>query len=442
MGNCTQPTKEVHRQIELYDDKHQVLAGPDHTSENQLSIRARISKKDSAGIYDYEADQFEEKMFSISSYSGTLAVNRQNELLLTSQKKCFSSSSDYKGLLSFQRLVSGSYCLKPEHAITSDLGMWMIIRNKENKYHLKQGDIIKLGRTLLRVKELKPNCLNDKLPASLKVKERMNSDKVDLLSHLSELDLEPMTKELGDEQASVDHVCRICYSGEVSSENPLISLCKCDGSLRYTHYDCFKFWMNSKLTEKKTEIYTFFSFKNLKCEICKTDYPTSIEYKGKTYHLMDIGEPTDHYMMLEMFTKDKDSSEFALKGFYVITMDPSKEVTIGRGRNSSIMISEISVSRIHCKISMSGDNFFLEDQDSKFGTLVSICQGILIHPLTNLELQINQIFITVSLVKNTLSRSWLCCGPQQINEAEVVLQDPEHIVNYVDTEEVKFEADS
>lgn len=43
---------------------------------------------------------------------------------------------------------------------------------------------------------------------------------------------------------------------------------------------------------------------------------------------MDIGEPTDHYMMLEMFTKDKDSSEFALKGFYVITMDPSKEVTI------------------------------------------------------------------------------------------------------------------
>lgn len=57
--------------------------------------------------------------------------------------------------------------------------MWMIIRNKENvrqfykKYHLKQGDIIKLGRTLLRIKDLKPNCLNDKLPASLKVKERV-----------------------------------------------------------------------------------------------------------------------------------------------------------------------------------------------------------------------------------------------------------------------------
>ena len=143
-----------------------------------------------------------------------------------------------------------------------------------------------MGRTLLRVKELKPNCQNDKLLAALKVKERvkidlkqLNSDKVDLLSHLSELDIEPMTKEMGDDQASVDHVCRICYSNEVSSENPLISLCKCDGSLRYTHYDCFKFWMNSKLTEKKTDIYTFFSFKNLKCEICKTDYPSRLNIK-------------------------------------------------------------------------------------------------------------------------------------------------------------------
>lgn len=43
---------------------------------------------------------------------------------------------------------------------------------------------------------------------------------------------------------------------------------------------------------------------------------------------MDVGEPTDHFVMLEMFTKEKDSTEFALKGFYMIKMDPSKEVTI------------------------------------------------------------------------------------------------------------------
>lgn len=44
------------------------------------------------------------------------------------------------------------------------------------KYQLKQGDIIKLGRTLLRIKHMKPDCKNDKLLASLKVKDRVLFD--------------------------------------------------------------------------------------------------------------------------------------------------------------------------------------------------------------------------------------------------------------------------
>ena len=87
---------------------------------------------------------------------------------------------------------------------------------------------------------------------------------------------EHMTKEVGDEAPSTDTVCRICYDRAVSSDNPLISLCRCTGSLRYTHYECFKAWMNSKIVEKKNDTYTYISFKNLKCEICKQDFPSSL----------------------------------------------------------------------------------------------------------------------------------------------------------------------
>lgn len=125
---------------------------------------------------------------------------------------------------------------------------------------------------------------------------------------------------------------------------------------------------------------------------------------------MDVEEPAENFMMLEMFNKDKDSSEYSLKGLYIIKMNASKEVTIGRGRNSSIMISEISVSRLHCKIAMSGDKFFLEDHGSKFGTLVSINQGVIVNPGDVLEMQIDQIFITVSFTKSAVTSSWLCCG--------------------------------
>ena len=126
---------------------------------------------------------------------------------------------------------------------------------------------------------------------------------------------------------------------------------------------------------------------------------------------MDLDEPLENFMMLEMFSKDKDSAEYAIKGLYIIKMNPAKEVTIGRGRSSSIMISEISVSRTHCKIAMTGDKYFLEDFDSKFGTLVSLNQGIIINPGGEaLELQINQVFITMTFFRNPSNNAWLCCG--------------------------------
>lgn len=67
------------------------------------------------------------------------------------------------------------------------------------------------------------------------------------------------------------------------------------------------------------------------------------------------------------------------------------------------------MSRTHCKISMVGEKYFLEDHGSKFGTLVSICQGFVINPEQVLELQINQIFLKVSYLKSSSER-WMCCG--------------------------------
>lgn len=59
-------------------------------------------------------------------------MNRENQLFMTLQRKSFAGASDYKGLVSFHKLVAGNYCLKPEQSVTSDLAMWMIIRSNEN----------------------------------------------------------------------------------------------------------------------------------------------------------------------------------------------------------------------------------------------------------------------------------------------------------------------
>ena len=54
-------------------------------------------------------------------------------------------------------------------------------------------------------------------------------------------------------------------------------------------------------------------------------------------------------------------------------MENQKQVVLGRGHDSGVRISDISVSRSHAFInnSISGD-FYLEDNNSKFGTLTQL----------------------------------------------------------------------
>jgi len=45
---------------------------------------------------------------------------------------------------------------------------------------------------------------------------------------------------------------------------------------------------------------------------------------------------------------------------------------MGRGSDSDVRISDISVSRCHALIKYEKDGFYLEDNNSKFGTLVLV----------------------------------------------------------------------
>jgi pSer/pThr/pTyr-binding forkhead associated (FHA) protein len=51
-------------------------------------------------------------------------------------------------------------------------------------------------------------------------------------------------------------------------------------------------------------------------------------------------------------------------------MNDKESLKIGRGQDNDLRITDISVSRCHSVIKLLKGQFILEDNDSKFGTLV------------------------------------------------------------------------
>lgn len=78
----------------------------------------------------------------------------------------------------------------------------------------------------------------------------------------------PAKKESPRSQNGVQ-VCRICLCDEVTYDNPLISPCKCDGTMKMIHIECLRSWLNSKCTIKDHNSVKTHCWKAMECELCK-----------------------------------------------------------------------------------------------------------------------------------------------------------------------------
>ena len=108
---------------------------------------------------------------------------------------------------------------------------------------------------------------------------------------------------------------------------------------------------------------------------------------------------------MESLTLDK----YKNKLIYVISLNLSKKIKIGRGHESTFLLSDISVSRIHCLLIVDGKNIYLQDNNSKFGNLILI-QPPQIKLIENLPLyfQVGRTFFDFILKKKF--KLFGCCN--------------------------------
>ena len=264
--------------------------------------------------------------------------------------------------------------------------LWLVVKSLKTKqqtsgYLLGEGDVIRIGRCKFRIKELKSTAIE-------------GIENFSLCGMLSPGDEEENEADEPTETARTFVLpCRICLSEVYEPENPLISPCKCGGTMKYIHLKCLQHCLMSKLTTKSSDCVLSFSWKKLGCDLCKKTYPYKLLLHGTTVDLLEIPKPPGQYLILEVLCKDKNSQ----KGLHVVHMGQKATVRIGRAQESELRISDISVSRNHAQINYVGGNFYLEDTGSKFGTLVQIKRPILLDEHKELTVQSGRSLITYSL---------------------------------------------
>ena len=186
-------------------------------------------------------------------------------------------------------------------------------------------------------------------------------------------------------------------------DNPLVSLCKCMGTVKYIHYDCLKDWISKGVVRQQQNNTLFYSYQEPKCEICKKYYQAEFMYEGRKYSLLDMDKaPNPPYAIFEGIDFDDESKKFQV---YLIGLG-EEEITIGRNSNSNVVMKEISVSRSHCALLYKNKQLFIRDKGSKFGTLIKLENEIEFSPIEGISFQYESKLLTIK-EKNRLH---CCCA--------------------------------
>jgi pSer/pThr/pTyr-binding forkhead associated (FHA) protein len=133
------------------------------------------------------------------------------------------------------------------------------------------------------------------------------------------------------------------------------------------------------------------------CEICKSSFPFTIGSNDKDLELFKIDKPTAPFIVLEAVGSDRNSN----RGVHVISISNDNSITLGRGHDADVRISDISVSRCHANVKFKDGSFIIEDNNSKFGTLIKSSGKLVVQNSGALVLQAGRTVLSMSTKNNS-----------------------------------------
>jgi FHA domain/RING-variant domain len=324
-------------------------------SLSYLQIKCITWNRESHGLFDYDTSQLTKTTLKVQN-SGYL-IGKGNEISFFPEYPLSAS-----GLLLKIYSSENEFIIWPSKQERIGLVVKKMKSKKNRGCLLSLGDVFKIGRIKMKIIKL-----------SMPEIEKDDS---------------------GDEfegSNSGDVTCRICFRTHTNLIDPLLSICKCSGSMSLTHFKCLQRWFMSKALVKSNLNSATYSWKNIDCEICKESFPLTFKHDMKAYNILNVPLPDSDYIILEDSRKEK------YKYIVHVLKAANTPLLIGRSTDTDLKINDISVSRTHATINFYKNQFYLKDCKSKFGTILTIKKPLIISKDSESTIQINRNVITLSL---------------------------------------------
>eukprot|EP00403_Amphidinium_massartii_P009631 CAMPEP_0178421864 /NCGR_PEP_ID=MMETSP0689_2-20121128/26871_1 /TAXON_ID=160604 /ORGANISM="Amphidinium massartii, Strain CS-259" /LENGTH=417 /DNA_ID=CAMNT_0020043397 /DNA_START=47 /DNA_END=1300 /DNA_ORIENTATION=- len=343
------------------------------TSQNAVQVISNTWARDSHDLFDFEASHLHTVTFTVPK--SMKCIRSGTEVQMINDHMTPPAGAD-----PLLRLVQkdGTFWVDKATPSSSSKKLWLVVRDlATNGHRLQEGDVIKLGRFKFRVRQMVSQAAGGVQPElRLGLDEGMVTcnDKDQALLHST--------------------MCRICLLEGPGEGDPLIRPCSCRGSIEYVHLGCLRHWIRGRLNFSDTPSGSFF-YRPLACELCKEVYPAYVEVEGSEKEsLVEVPKTTPPFIVLENMVRD--SQQHAARGLHVISL-ADKVLKLGRGHESHVRIADVSISRCHAIIRYQNGAFLLEDNKSKFGTLVAMKKPRALEVGANTSIQMGRTVLSLSL---------------------------------------------
>lgn len=192
-------------------------------------------------------------------------------------------------------------------------------------------------------------------------------------------------------------MCRICLLEGPTEDDPLITPCQCKGSIEYVHLGCLRHWIKGRLNCSDTTSGSYF-YRPLACELCKVGYPAYVHVGTQRLPIVETPRTTPPFIVLENIVRNSQQhASRGQPGLHVISLAENKLLKLGRGHESDVRISDVSISRCHATIRFNKGQFVLEDHNSKFGTLVAMKKPRSLDLGSAISIQVGRTVLAMSL---------------------------------------------